>query len=75
MLELITSLGFSIKAVSMIREEMTWVLLLLATSNLDHIIYEIAQKANKVLGTIKHTFKYLEPNIIMMHVLHKTPIF
>ena len=31
-------------------------------------VYKIAQKANNVLGIIKHTFKYLEPNIMHLTV-------
>ena len=39
-----------------INEAMTWVLLLLTTSNLDHNSTKIAQR---VLGIIKCKFKYL----------------
>ena len=29
-------------------------------------IHKIVQKANKILGIIKHTFKYLEPDIMRL---------
>ena len=29
-------------------------------------IHKIIQKANKILGIIKHTFKYLEPDIMRL---------
>ena len=45
---------------------MTWVQYITFTRDFKFRlhIYKIAQKTNKVLGIMKRTFKYLEPNIM-----------
>ena len=46
---------------------MTWVPCLVTTLNLElTFIRKMVQKANKVLGVINRTFKYLDPNIMRL---------